>query len=95
MKFEEIMKNLTLIQNYVNAWYKPINDEEYRRVYTRINELLEDTKHKIEGADLPDKETCNPKICKWCKYNTNGKRDPARSISMCDGCRYNEEFEHL
>ncbi len=46
--FEEIMKNLTLIQNYVNAWYKPINDEEYRRVYNRVNELLTDTKHKIE-----------------------------------------------
>ena len=46
--FEEIMKNLTLIQNYVNAWYKPINDEEYRRVYKRVNELLTDTKHKIE-----------------------------------------------
>lgn len=45
---KEIMKNLTLIQNYVNAWYKPINDEEYRRVYKRVNELLTDTKHKIE-----------------------------------------------
>lgn len=44
---------------------------------------------------LPDKETCNPKICRWCKYSSNGMRDPARSISMCDGCRYNEEFEHL
>lgn len=45
---KEIMKNLTLIQNYVNAWYKPINDEEYRRVYKRVNELLTDTKHKLE-----------------------------------------------
>lgn len=45
---KEIMKNLTLIQNYVNAWYKPINDEEYRRVYKIVNELLTDTKHKIE-----------------------------------------------
>jgi hypothetical protein len=44
---------------------------------------------------LHDKETCNPKICKWCKYSSNGKRDPARSITMCDGCRYNEEFEHI
>ena len=44
---------------------------------------------------LPDKETCNPKICHWCKYSSNGRRDPARSISMCDGCRYNEEFEHM
>lgn len=44
---------------------------------------------------LPDKETCNPKICKWCKYSSNGMRNPARSISMCDGCRYNEEFEHI
>jgi hypothetical protein len=49
-QFKEIMKNLTLIQNYVNAWYKPINDEEYRRVYKRVNELLTDTKHKIEEA---------------------------------------------
>lgn len=95
MKFEEIMKNLTLIQNYVNAWYKPINDEEYRRVYKRVNELLIDTKDKIESVDLPDKETCNPKICKWCKYSSNGRRDPARSITLCDGCRYNEEFEHM
>ena len=44
---------------------------------------------------LPDKETCNPKICKWCKYSNNGIRDPARSITLCDGCRYNEEFEHI
>lgn len=47
---------------------------------------------------LPDKETCNPKICKWCKYSNNGKRDPgdpARGITRCDGCRYNEEFEHI
>ncbi len=48
MEREKILKNLTLIQNYVNAWYKPINDEEYRRVYKRVNELLTDTKHKIE-----------------------------------------------
>jgi hypothetical protein len=47
-QFKEIMTNLTLIQNYVNVWYKPINDEEYRRVYERVNELLTDTKHKIE-----------------------------------------------
>lgn len=44
---------------------------------------------------LSDKETCNPKICCWCKYSNNGMRDPARSITMCDGCRYNEEFEHI
>jgi hypothetical protein len=44
---------------------------------------------------LPDRETCNPKICCWCKYSNNGMRDPARSITMCDGCRYNEEFEHI
>lgn len=56
-----------------------------------INRILD----IYEGERLSDKETCNPKICKWCKYSTNGKRDPARSISMCDGCRYNEEFEHI
>lgn len=44
---------------------------------------------------LPDIETCNPKICRWCKYSSNGKRNPARSITLCDGCRYNEEFEHI
>lgn len=44
---------------------------------------------------LPDDETCNPKICKWCKYSDNGKRNANRSITMCDGCRYNEEFEHI
>lgn len=41
---------------------------------------------------LSDAESCNPKICQWCKYSTNGKRDAARSITMCDGCRYNQEF---
>ena len=47
---------------------------------------------------LPDKETCNPKICCWCKYSHNGKRDPgdpARGITLCDGCRYNEKFGHI
>lgn len=44
---------------------------------------------------LSDRDTCNPKICMWCKYSNNGKRDPTPSISMCDGCRYNEEFEHI
>jgi len=42
---------------------------------------------------LSDKETCNPKICEVCEYSSNGKRDAARSITMCDGCRYNEEFK--
>lgn len=42
---------------------------------------------------LSDKETCNPQICKVCEYSSNGKRDAARSITMCDGCRYNEEFK--
>lgn len=41
---------------------------------------------------LSDAESCNPKICQWCKYSTKGKRDAARSITMCDGCRYNGEF---
>lgn len=45
--------------------------------------------------ELSDDETCNPKICQWCNYSSNGKRDPARSITLCDGCRYNEEFEHI
>lgn len=44
---------------------------------------------------LSDEDTCNPKICMWCKYSNNGKRDPARSITLCDGCRYNEKFEHI
>ena len=44
---------------------------------------------------LTDDETCNPKICHWCKYSDNGKRNAGRSITMCDGCRYNKEFEHI
>ena len=43
---------------------------------------------------LSDDETCNPRICEWCEHSSNGRRDPARSITLCDGCRYNEEFEH-
>jgi hypothetical protein len=50
---------------------------------------------KEDVEKLPDRETCNPKICRWCKYSNNGMRDPARSITLCDGCRYNEEFEHI
>lgn len=58
-------------------------------------EQMESTRDFEIIEKLPDKETCNPKICRWCKYSSNGKRNPARSITMCDGCRYNEEFEHL
>jgi len=43
---------------------------------------------------LSDKDTCNPKICKWCKYSTDRKRDPLCSV-VWGVCRYNEEFEHL
>ena len=41
---------------------------------------------------LSDKETCNPQICEVCEYSSKGKRDAARSITMCDGCRYNQDF---
>ena len=52
-----------------------------------------DNDWEIQKA-LSDKETCNPRICEVCEYSSNGKRDAARSITMCDGCRYNESFEH-
>ncbi len=42
--------------------------------------------------ELSDDETSNPAICQWCMYSCDGKRDAARSITMCDGCRYNQEF---
>ncbi|RAP49260.1 MAG: hypothetical protein BZ138_07970 [Methanosphaera sp. rholeuAM270] len=60
-----------------------------------FSEHMECTTGAFEIVEtLPDRETCNPEICKYCKYSNNGKRDPARSITMCDGCRYNEEFKH-
>ena len=56
-------------------------------------ECTEGTFEIVEA--LSDDETRNPKICKWCKHTFIGKRDPGHSITLCDGCRYNEEFEHI
>ena len=68
------------------------NCEDVPRWKELIMEGEKDMSEEKICKTLSDKETCNPKICRWCKYSNNGKRDPARSITMCDGCRYNEEF---
>ncbi len=54
-----------------------------------INRILD----IYEGERLSDAETCNPAICEVCGYSSNGKRNAGRSITMCDGCRYNNEFK--
>lgn len=90
MKFEEIMKNLTLIQNYVNAWYKPINDEEYRRVYKRVNELLTDTKHKIERGKTNEKKKYIEQ--QWKRVLSN----LTIILEMTAGCNQNDlDFQDL
>ena len=105
---EEIVDNLFYYWD-VNSWNdvehtlneiaKKLSSEQYIHFLIDVLKYVHQTEFDLfergEMRYVPDKETCNPKICCWCKYSSNGMRDPARSITMCDGCRYNEEFEHL
>ena len=87
------------VEHTLNEIAKKLSSEQYIHFLIDVLKYIHQTEfdlfEKGEMRYVPDKDTCNPKICKWCKYSNNGKRDPTPSISMCDGCRYNEEFEHI
>ena len=78
--------------------------EHFNNIYTKLHIGRVTRKgnglYQITTGGWSDDEEilCNPIICRWCKYSNNGKRDPgdpARGITLCDGCRYNKEFEHI